>query len=271
MTQATSDIEEPPTILERGMVIAPEVKADVKRSHINLGHCGRNVLLRCLRASKASPEHIAWAERFVCRLCRDRAAPMTIKPAAVPKMPRRFNHTVGIDLRQEYDSNSKSYVTIGIICYATNFSAYELLESKDPRKAAEAFFVVWVKWAGVPEVCVHDLGGEFQGEMTALAERWAVQMRVGPTEAPWQQAKVERHGQVLGEETSSGSAFWSRASSASTRCAWSATTRRCARTAGSTPADSRRGSAPSECRIDCQAQHWIPSSRRRTWPETSRR
>ena len=57
---------------------------------------------------------------------------MTVRPVAIPKMPRRLNHTVGIDLRQEYDSENKAYVTMDVICYATNFSAYELLESKDP-------------------------------------------------------------------------------------------------------------------------------------------
>ena len=45
----------------------------------------------------------------------------------------------------------------------------------------------------------HDLGGEFGGEMTTLAEQWHFETKVGPTATPWQQAKIERHGTVLGD------------------------------------------------------------------------
>eukprot|EP00975_Prorocentrum_lima_P053082 11132139-Prorocentrum_lima.AAC.1 len=46
---------------------------------------------------------------------------------------------------------------------------------------------------------MHDLGGKVQGKFTDMAETWHVQCVVRPTEAPWQQAVVERHGAVLGD------------------------------------------------------------------------
>ena len=104
-----------------------------------------------------------------------------------------------MDVKHENDINGVIYYGSNLIDYGTNFSMYELIPSKHPEVVAKAVFESWCRWAGVPDIIAHDLGGEFSGEMTNLAERWHVDMKVGPTEAPWQQAKIERHGAVLGD------------------------------------------------------------------------
>ena len=88
---------------------------DVRTTHINLGHCLRQTLLRCLRVSKASPDHIDGDKRWVCGLCARRAPPATARPAAVPRAPVRFGHTTDVDLRQEVDAEGKAYNTLGIV------------------------------------------------------------------------------------------------------------------------------------------------------------
>ena len=61
------------------------------------------------------------------------------------------------------------------------------------------FLQHWCSWAGMPEVIFVDQGGEFRGAFTSFLERWGISAQVGPAEAPWHQALMERHGAVLGD------------------------------------------------------------------------
>ena len=74
-----------------------------------------------------------------------------------------------------------------------------LLSGKSSQEVAEAFQTAWVSWAGPPVQILHDQGTEFAKDFTALARRLGAETRVTPTEAPWQNIMVERHGAVLGE------------------------------------------------------------------------
>ena len=58
-----------------------------------------------------------------------------------------------------------------------------------------------MRLGGCPEVLVHVQGGEFTAALGVFLERCQCLPVVGPTEAPWQQAMVERHGAVLGNVT----------------------------------------------------------------------
>ena len=100
------DIEEEEPLLpgEEASPASAEVRREVKRAHVNLGHCSKAILLRCMRASKCSPEHLAYAKRFRCALCAQRAAPGQVRPAAPPGVPKQFGEAVIIDLRFEKDS-----------------------------------------------------------------------------------------------------------------------------------------------------------------------
>ena len=84
-------------------------------------------------------------------------------------------------------------------CFSTRYSAYVLLDSKRPDHVAEKLMEHWCSFAGPPESVVHDKGGEFDAAFRNALERWHATPSVGPGEAPWQQALIERHGQVLGD------------------------------------------------------------------------
>ena len=161
-----------------------QVRQDVRRAHCNLGHCSRAVLLRSMRASKISPAHIAWTKRWVCQLCAARAAPGMIKPAGLPHRSLKFGHSIAIDLRQEVDTEGSRVNVLDILCLGTRFSMYVAIPSKSPHEVAESLFMFWCSVAGVPEVIVHDQGGEFQTEVVTLGEHWGSRPRVGAAEAP---------------------------------------------------------------------------------------
>ena len=76
---------------------------------------------------------------------------------------------------------------------------YLALPSKASKEVAETLFMFWCAIAGPPEFMISDMGGEFQKELTTLAEVWGCRPKVGPAEAPWQNALAERHGAVLGD------------------------------------------------------------------------
>ena len=85
-------------------------------------------------------------------------------------MPQRFAHTIGIDLRTEHDITGKSWEVLDVVCFATRFSAYILLEGKNPEHVAEKLMEHWCSFAGPPEAVVHDKGGEFDAAFLAALE-----------------------------------------------------------------------------------------------------
>ena len=197
------DIEEEEPLLpgEEASPASAEVRREVKRAHVNLGHCSKAILLRCMRASKCSPEHLAYAKRFRCALCAQRAAPGQVRPAAPPGVPKQFGEAVIIDLRFEKDSAGTTFPVLDVLDVATKYSAFLALKNKTPEHILEVFWEHWVGTHFPPELVSHDLGGEFDGAMKAFIEWIGADTRVGPTEAPWMQAQGERHGAVLGDIT----------------------------------------------------------------------
>ena len=54
-------------------------------------------------------------------------------------------------------------------------------------------------WAPPPEQIVFDAGTELRGTFKGMSELLGSDMKCAPTESPWQNALVERHGGVLGD------------------------------------------------------------------------
>ena len=111
----------------------------------------------------------------------------------------KFNGVLGSDVKHEHDINGVTYYGVNMLDYGTNWSTYELIPSKHPEVVVKAIFESWCKWARVPEYIIHEPGGEFSGAVTTQVERWKSECKVGPTEAPWQQAKIERHKAGMGD------------------------------------------------------------------------
>ena len=135
MARLPADIEEEPLLPgEEAVPVSAEVRRDVMRAHVNLGHCSKAILLRCMRASKCSPEHLAYAKRFRCALCEQRAAPGQVRPAAPPGAPKQFGDAVMIDIRHEKDSNGVTFPVLDVLDVATKYSAYLLHKNNPPSR-----------------------------------------------------------------------------------------------------------------------------------------
>ena len=63
-TNATSK-----AIKEKIALIPETVKAEVRRAHHALGHCGRATLLRLAKYSKKSEDHLFYIKHFQCPAC----------------------------------------------------------------------------------------------------------------------------------------------------------------------------------------------------------
>ena len=188
----------PVELRDRLALVSPEVRDEVRRAHHQLGHPGRDTMSRLARLSKKSDDHIFYIKHFKCPLCLRRQAPGQVRQGSRFVRPFQFNMVVGVDLKEGCDIVGERFLYLNILDVATRFSVFVLLSGKSSREVAEAFQTAW-SWAGPPVQILHDQGTEFAKDFTALARRLGADTRVTPTEAPWQNSMVERHGAVLGE------------------------------------------------------------------------
>ena len=77
---------------------------------------------------------------------------------------------------------------LNILDIPTRCTAATVLKTKEPAVVAKA-----------PLEVVHDQSREFSQELQAYLERCGASVRLTPTDTPWHNSLVERHGQVSGE------------------------------------------------------------------------
>ena len=176
--------------------VPPEVRTEVRRAHRNLGHCGRDALLRVMRLGGASQLHLDYAKVWQCEVCARRAAPGRRRVVSSRQRPTSFGTVVGVDTKELKDVNGDKYLALNCVDFATKFSCLILLGNPSSAEAAKMFMTKWCNWAGVPLLCHSDNGSEFRKDFTSYAESVGITMRVVPTESPWQHGLVERHGAV---------------------------------------------------------------------------
>ena len=195
-TNATSK-----AIREKIALIPETVKAEVRRAHHALGHCGRATLLRLAKNSKKSEDHLFYIKPFQCPACMQRAPPESISKASATIRPREFNKVVGVDLKEVKDANGTKFMFLNVLDIATRKSGFLLVPDKSSRVVAQKFTDMWCAWAGVPTFLIHDQGGEFFKHFQTQCRAFGIQTHPTATESPWQNALVERHGAVLGTIT----------------------------------------------------------------------
>ena len=152
-----------------------------------------------MRLAGATADHETYAKVWQCATCAARAAPKALRQASAYDRPPHFGHTVAVDIKEVVDADGTRFPALNVIGICTRFSVFRLLTDKRAITAANAFYDFWVAWAGVPNNLLFDRGGENTGSFSSLAQRLGVKVRVVPTESPWQQGIVERHGGILGD------------------------------------------------------------------------
>jgi len=158
--------------------------------HTNLGHPSRDQLLRTLRTARAKPEIVQYVAReFSCPDCRAHARS--------DHRTFQFNKIIGIDtFKVTFGGGILSF--LNIICHGTNLNVVSYLGKDFTADGAwQGFARSWLTLFGPLEVLVSDGGPEFQGIFARRLEQAGAFHHVTDAEAPWQNGRVERHGQWI--------------------------------------------------------------------------
>ena len=169
----------------------------VQRAHKNLGHPSSEALVRVMQTAKCVPEMIEYAKHWKCPSCHRRRPPERMPRVSMPYRADRFGQVIGLDLKFPKDADGKQYVVLNVLDFATCFNVFILLPDKHAETVFKHLDRFWLLWAPSPDVIVFDKGTEYQGTFKDMAEKLSSRLKVVPTESPWQNALVERHGATL--------------------------------------------------------------------------
>ena len=173
-----------------------QVKASLKRLHVNLGHPSNNHLVRILKHGGASETALKCARDFSCDLCRANSAPKPALPAQVHRTTE-FNALVGLDVKflTGWKINQK-IPAVNMVDYASGFQMMVPLFAKETSESIKRCFQErWISWAGVPQEVVVDPAKTMISEaLTTAFEQIGITIKITAAEAHWQLGKTEVHG-----------------------------------------------------------------------------
>lgn len=199
------EAEEPPEAEEEfrgegedagGGAITEKEKKALLKVHLSVGHPQNQEFIRFLRAARVRGDLVKWvAKEFRCDVCEANRHPKVPRPTAIPRAYQP-NRVLGLDIFYIPGPGGESNNTpvLNILDWGTNFQMCEVLKGKLPSEVWGAYFRVWARTFGHPEVIVCDMGREFMGEFIGKAASEGIVVHQIASKAPWQQGKTERHG-----------------------------------------------------------------------------
>ncbi len=105
----------------RWLKVPPDIRRDIRRMHVNVGHPANVALARCLRRAGAKPEVIRARWDFSCDACGEALKLKHVRPV---RMLGRclFNFHMLLDVFHEYDCAGLPYAFLSVICDGTKIS-----------------------------------------------------------------------------------------------------------------------------------------------------
>ena len=177
--------------------VPADIRRELRRMRVNLGHISSVGLLRRLRRANARPEVIAAVNFMPCDACGDAIRQLHPRPTRLPGK-FVFNYLVWIDVLTTYDCVGNSYHFTNILCEGTGFGVIYCIQDAlgIPASKIVLFYLtlLWTSWAGWPHVIRVDRGKEFISEFADACCQHAVELDGIPFESPWQIGKAERRG-----------------------------------------------------------------------------
>ena len=117
----------------------------------------------------------------------------------MPWRPQRWADVFGLDIFHVQDNDKRTYKVLSIVDLATGWQAGYLLETKTSKEVRDKFLDV-MAFSKKPKKLVYDAGKEFcSATFRQVGELFGAELRPIPTESPWQNGIVERHGGVLAD------------------------------------------------------------------------
>ena len=154
----------------------------VERTCVNLGHPHHDQFVRVLRAAKSLPQVIRSAQELFC--CPDRNARKTTS--------RSVSWGRHVSCRFVWEDFSVTEPGTPQL-ETTNYPL-----SRQDLTATDvwlAFALLWLRPFGAPEILISDGSPKFHGMFSRKIELLCVQHHVKDADGPWQNGRVERHGQ----------------------------------------------------------------------------
>ena len=200
--------------------LSTEQKEMVKRIHVNMGHLPTDRMLVMLKAAKAQDKVIRYVrDEMKCQECMRQRREIKRRRAAYPRT-FEFNKIVGCDIFY-VKMNGKKLPFLNVVDHGSNWQACCLVkpsEGGEPSNGVptaadtwRAFLSMWIRPHGDPEVVITDGGMEFKARFERGLEQHSVLQAVTDIQSPWQNGRVERHGQWVKDrlelELSSGSSL----------------------------------------------------------------
>ena len=186
--------------------LSQEQKEMVKRLHVNLGHLPVERMITMLKAAKAQPRVLKFVkEKFSCETCMKQRKEIRRRRAAIPRT-FEFNRIVGADVFYIH-WGGKQQPFLNLVDHGSNWQSVALVRpstggvpsggTPSSSDCWHAFRNAWLRPHGAPEIMVTDGGMEFRGRFERGLEQHSVLQHTTDIQSPWQNGRVERHGQFV--------------------------------------------------------------------------
>ena len=191
---------------EKACGLPTEQKEMVRRLHVNMGHLPLDRMIVMLKAARAKESVLQYVkDEFQCEACMRQRREVTRRKAAFPRT-FEFNRVVGVDTFFVKWKN-KNIPFLNIVDHGTNWQVVTMVRpiaegetepsGRNPTSAEtwHHFLKSWIRPFGVPQVVLSDGGMEFRDRFERGLEQLGTLQVTTDQESPWQNGRVERHGQ----------------------------------------------------------------------------
>ena len=134
--------------------VPANVRKEIERFHVNMGHLSLTGMVRMLRRAGAKPEVLKFVDLFRCQACQDSLRKKHPRPTRYAD-DYTFNNLVSADVLTVHDINGVPYHMLNIICEGTCFQVVAYLGSgvglPSAARVLRTFASTWSSWAGLPQ------------------------------------------------------------------------------------------------------------------------
>ena len=165
--------------------------------HRNLGHPSASKLAEACRQLNCSQEIITGLADLKCSTCIENQRPSIPRVSAL-KSEGDFGDSISMDGITWSSHSGQQFHFYHFLDHHTMYHTAVVSMSRTSSNAIRALNVGWMLWAGPPAILCLDAATEFTSEeFQAFLQRSNVKGKVIATEGHWQNAHIERHGQIL--------------------------------------------------------------------------
>jgi len=196
----------PESAVEREQELFQAQRDLVRRLHHNMGHLPVERMVAMLKAAKAQPKVLKYVrDKFNCETCMKQRRQVSRRRAAYPRT-FEFNRIVGADTFY-VKWGTKKVPFLNLVDHGSNWQCVSMVRPAQGGEPSNGnpnsddtwhcMLSSWIRPHGAPEVVITDGGMEFRGRFERGLEQLSVLHNVTDIQSPWQNGRVERHGQWI--------------------------------------------------------------------------